>query len=138
MRKVLPLTLVLGLAVPQSAAAWGFTAHRYIMRRAIDLLPSELKPFYTAHRDEIVMRVVDPDLWRAVGWDENPNHFLDFGVKEYGPYPFRALPRAYEEALDKFGADPAVSSAVFVTAVTDIVGFFAFLGIATWWYGISG
>ncbi|WKL21122.1 magnesium transporter [Agrobacterium tumefaciens] len=40
--------------------------------------------------------------------------------------------------LDKFGADPAVSSAVFVTAVTDIVGFFAFLGIATWWYGISG
>ena len=40
--------------------------------------------------------------------------------------------------LDRFGADPAVSSAVFVTAVTDIVGFFSFLGIATWWYGISG
>ncbi len=40
--------------------------------------------------------------------------------------------------LDKFGADPAVSSAVFVTAVTDIVGFFSFLGLATWWFGISG
>lgn len=39
--------------------------------------------------------------------------------------------------LDKFGADPAVSSAVFVTAVTDIVGFFSFLGLATWWFGIS-
>jgi magnesium transporter len=39
--------------------------------------------------------------------------------------------------LDRFGADPAVSSAVFVTAVTDIVGFFSFLGIATWWFGIS-
>ncbi|MNT99593.1 Magnesium transporter MgtE [compost metagenome] len=38
--------------------------------------------------------------------------------------------------LDRFGADPAVSSAVFVTAVTDIVGFFSFLGLATWWYGI--
>lgn len=38
--------------------------------------------------------------------------------------------------LDKFGADPAVSSAVFVTAVTDIVGFFSFLGLATWWFGI--
>jgi magnesium transporter len=38
--------------------------------------------------------------------------------------------------LDKAGADPAVSSAVFVTAVTDIVGFFAFLGIATWWFAI--
>lgn len=39
--------------------------------------------------------------------------------------------------LDRFGADPAVSSAVFVTAVTDTVGFFSFLGIATWWFGIS-
>ncbi|MCP8893468.1 magnesium transporter [Shinella daejeonensis] len=38
--------------------------------------------------------------------------------------------------LDRAGADPAVSSAVFVTAVTDIVGFFAFLGIATWWFVI--
>jgi magnesium transporter len=29
-----------------------------------------------------------------------------------------------------------VSSAVFVTAVTDIVGFFSFLGLATWWFGV--
>ncbi|MFN7026295.1 MAG: magnesium transporter, partial [Pseudorhizobium sp.] len=35
--------------------------------------------------------------------------------------------------LDRVGADPAVSSAVFVTAVTDIIGFFSFLGLATWW-----
>ena len=39
--------------------------------------------------------------------------------------------------LDRFGADPAVSSAVFVTAVTDVTGFFAFLGLATWWFAIS-
>jgi len=32
--------------------------------------------------------------------------------------------------LKKFGADPAVASSVFVTTVTDIVGFFAFLGFA--------
>jgi magnesium transporter len=38
--------------------------------------------------------------------------------------------------LDKFGADPAVGSAVFVTTITDVVGFFAFLGLATWWFGI--
>lgn len=36
--------------------------------------------------------------------------------------------------LDKLGADPAVASSVFVTTVTDIVGFFAFLGLATWWF----
>jgi magnesium transporter len=32
--------------------------------------------------------------------------------------------------LDKVGADPAVSSAVFVTTMTDVVGFFSFLGLA--------
>jgi magnesium transporter len=37
--------------------------------------------------------------------------------------------------LDRFGADPAVASAVFVTTITDVVGFFAFLGLATWWFG---
>lgn len=32
--------------------------------------------------------------------------------------------------LDKLGADPAVSSAVFVTTTTDAIGFFSFLGLA--------
>lgn len=32
--------------------------------------------------------------------------------------------------LDKLGTDPAVSSAVFVTTTTDVVGFFSFLGLA--------
>ncbi|MEO1330442.1 MAG: magnesium transporter [Pseudomonadota bacterium] len=32
--------------------------------------------------------------------------------------------------LDRFGQDPALASSVFVTTVTDVVGFFAFLGIA--------
>lgn len=36
--------------------------------------------------------------------------------------------------LDRSGADPAVSSAVFVTAITDVCGFLSFLGIATWWF----
>ena len=33
--------------------------------------------------------------------------------------------------LNKFGADPAIASSVFLTTVTDVVGFFAFLGLAT-------
>ena len=33
--------------------------------------------------------------------------------------------------LDRFKIDPAVSSGVFLTTVTDVVGFFAFLGLAT-------
>jgi len=35
--------------------------------------------------------------------------------------------------LSRAGFDPAVSSGVFVTMITDVVGFFAFLGLATLW-----
>ncbi len=33
--------------------------------------------------------------------------------------------------LNRMGKDPAISSAIFLTTVTDCVGFFAFLGLAT-------
>ena len=33
-------------------------------------------------------------------------------------------------ALEKAGIDPALASGTFVTTVTDVVGFFAFLGLA--------
>lgn len=36
-------------------------------------------------------------------------------------------------SLDALDIDPAVSSAVFVTTVTDVIGFFAFLGLAAVW-----
>ena len=39
--------------------------------------------------------------------------------------------------LDRFRIDPAVSSAVFVTMMTDVMGFFSFLGLALLW-GLSG
>lgn len=39
-------------------------------------------------------------------------------------------------ALDRVGIDPAIASTVFVTTVTDVVGFFAFLGIAALWFGL--
>ena len=35
--------------------------------------------------------------------------------------------------LDALGLDPAIASGVFVTTVTDVVGFFAFLGLAAVW-----
>jgi magnesium transporter len=38
--------------------------------------------------------------------------------------------------LNRFGADPAVASSVFVTMMTDLTGFFGFLGLATLWFGL--
>lgn len=38
--------------------------------------------------------------------------------------------------LSRLRVDPAVASSPFVTTVTDVVGFFSFLGIATLWFGL--
>jgi magnesium transporter len=38
--------------------------------------------------------------------------------------------------LNRLKIDPAIASAVFVTATTDVLGFLAFLGLATWWFGL--
>ena len=105
MRKasVVVVVALIACAAPPPAAAWGTAAHRHIMARAIDLLPVELKPFFLQHRDELVMRVIDPDLFRVLGWEEDPNHFVNFGAKELGEYPFKELPREYGAAIEKFG-----------------------------------
>ena len=40
-------------------------------------------------------------------------------------------------ALNRMKFDPAVASTPFVTTVTDVVGFFSFLAIATVWFGLK-
>ena len=102
---MLPLVAaMLMLLVPARAHAWGFAGHQLIMRRAIELLPPELKPFYEHFRDDLHVRITDADVWRGVPWDDDANHFVDFGVPEYGPPPFAVLPREHGAALAKFGA----------------------------------
>src|SRR5689334_19350938 len=95
--------IILCVTVPSPAFAWGTAAHRFIMGRAIDALPAEIKPFFEHFRGELVVRVVDPDVWRTAGWEDEPSHFLDFGAPEFGPHPFAGLPREYGAAIEKFG-----------------------------------
>jgi len=86
------------------ASAWGFEAHKFIAERMIALLPPPLRPLFEKRRDFIIERSIDPDLWRNVGWEEEPpNHFLDMDHQAFGPYPFEALPRDYATAVQKFG-----------------------------------
>jgi hypothetical protein len=100
------ITLVILLSLPAPGAAWGFAAHKFIADRMIELLPPELKPLFEARRAFIVEHAIDPDLWRNVGWEEEPpNHFLDIDHEAFGPYPFKALPRDYSEAVQKFGRE---------------------------------
>lgn len=105
MRGATFLLLVL-LAVPMPAFAWGFEAHRFITDQVISLLPPELKTYFEKRRAFIVERSIDPDLWRSAGFDqEPPNHFLDLDYESYGAYPFEALPRDYDAAVQKFGRE---------------------------------
>jgi hypothetical protein len=103
MSAVLIVALILGPAQP--ASAWGFEAHRYIVDKAIGLLPPEIRPFFEKYRVAVVEHAIDPDLWRTVEWEaqEGPRHFLDMDF--YGPHPFTALPRDYDAAVKKYGAD---------------------------------
>lgn len=107
----MPKTIVAAAALaavlaPAPVHAWGFEAHRYIMDRAIALLPAPLRPFFERSRAIAVERSIDPDTWRSAGFaQEPPNHFVDLDWEGYGKYPFTALPRDYSDAVEKFGAE---------------------------------
>ncbi|MEO6214346.1 MAG: hypothetical protein ABIP65_12020 [Vicinamibacterales bacterium] len=89
---------------PSRAEAWGFEAHRFIMGRAINLLPVQLRPYFEANRAFLVERTIDPDLWRTAGWEEESSrHFVDMDA--FGPHPFTDLPHDYDEAVQKFGKE---------------------------------
>ena len=109
------------LALPTTVDAWGFEAHKFIVSRAIDMLPDPIRPFFEAHRAFIVERAIDPDLWRTAGFiEESPNHFLDLDA--YGKYPFNDLPRSYDEALKKYGPDELRENGLVPWRVHEIAG----------------
>ena len=105
MRRLITAIAVLGLvASPARADAWGFEAHKYILSRAIQLLPNEIRPFFEKFQVTIVEHAIDPDLWRTAGWlEEPPRHFVDMDA--YGSYPFKDLPRDYGQAVQRYGKD---------------------------------
>ncbi|OFW41626.1 MAG: hypothetical protein A3J29_11575 [Acidobacteria bacterium RIFCSPLOWO2_12_FULL_67_14b] len=104
--RVAALLLAVLVTIPATVSGWGFEAHKFIADRMIGLLPPELKPLFEKRRAYVVERAIDPDLWRTVGWEqEPPNHFLDLDHEAFGPYPFDGLPRDYAAAVQKFGKD---------------------------------
>lgn len=106
MRKYSAIAVVVAvvMATPSPAHAWGFEAHKFIMSRAIGLLPAQIRPFFEANRAFIVERSIDPDLWRTAGWEEeDERHFVDMDA--YGPYPFKDLPHDFDTAVQKHGRE---------------------------------
>src|SRR5262249_11517097 len=114
--------LVLALVLtPSTASAWGFETHKYIMSRAIDVLPAAIRPFFQANRTFVVEHCVDPDLWRVAGFvDEPPRHFVD--IDAYGKYPFTELPRDYKAALAKYGRETLTKNGLLPWRTDEMAG----------------
>ncbi len=73
----------------------------------------------------------------AAFWFSDPNIGLVIGVAMVINLVFAGLAGILVPlTLERLGIDPAIASAVFVTTVTDVVGFFAFLGLAAWWFNL--
>jgi hypothetical protein len=97
-------SLAIASARPAPVRAWGFTGHKFITERAVDLLPPEIRPFFQKYRTTIVEHSIDPDTYRTIGFlEEPPRHFLDMDA--YGPFPFKDLPHDYQQAVAARGQD---------------------------------
>jgi Type I phosphodiesterase / nucleotide pyrophosphatase len=97
------LGLAVGMLLPAQAAAWGFTGHRLVNRKATATLPPPLRNLFVANADYLAEHAIDPDLWRDAGRPgEGVNHYLDMDA--FGEWPFHGTPRKENEHLGKFGA----------------------------------
>jgi hypothetical protein len=124
MKRAAAIALALLLACAPRAQAWGFEAHKFIMERAIALLPVELRPVFERHRATLIERAIDPDTWRTAGFahDEDPNHFVDLDWQGFGPYPFTGLPHDYTAAVAKFGRNRLQETGMLPWAVEERYG----------------
>jgi hypothetical protein len=113
--------VLLLVATPSGAHAWSFDVHRWLAEKAIPLLPAEIRPFFERHRAFVIEHAIDPDLWRNVGFlEEPPRHFLDMDA--YGPYPFTDLPRDYAAAVQRFGKDMVQKNGLLPWRAAEIHG----------------
>jgi hypothetical protein len=108
MRRAALIVLILAVSAAP-LGAWGGEGHRFIIDRAIALLPPPIRGVFEQNRAMLLDRSVDPDLWRTVGFDEEaPRHFLDYDA--YGTFPYPGLPREYGAALAKFGHETIIKN----------------------------
>ena len=88
---------------PSLAFAWGNSANRLVVNRAVETLPQDIRPFFDANRSILLQHVNDPfgtpDKLLTPAERRNQYLFLD----KYGRFPFDTLPRSYKAAVTKFG-----------------------------------
>ncbi len=100
--------LLLLLALPAPARAWGFFGHRLLNRLAVYTLPPEMLPFFKANIDYLTTNATRPDSRRTVVPTEAPRHFMDVDVYGDSALTRRGLPRAYADAVAQAGGEDSL------------------------------
>ncbi|TVQ14866.1 MAG: S1/P1 Nuclease [Bacteroidetes bacterium] len=97
------LTGLLLLAPHLDAFSFGFFAHRKINRMAVFTLPPEMVGFFKHHIEYITERSIDPDRRAHAVVGEAQRHYID--IDHFGPDPFEAMPRRWNDAVEKYTED---------------------------------
>lgn len=85
---------------PRDTIAWGASAQRIIVGKAVDTLPPDLRPFFDENRPFLALHVTDPLDAEARTQAERHNHFIY--LDRYGRFPYTTLPRVYKAAVSKY------------------------------------
>jgi hypothetical protein len=80
--------------------AWGASAQKMIVGKAVDTLPPNLRPFFDENRAFLSLHVADPLDAEAKTPTERHNHFIY--LDKYGRFPYTTLPRVYKAAVSKY------------------------------------
>jgi hypothetical protein len=99
-----PAILALAAAVfgfASIALSWGDSGHRLIVSKAVDTLPDEMRPYFEANKQYLMLRVTEPSQAALKNLSERQNQFIH--LDHYGNFPFATLPRDYKAAVATFG-----------------------------------
>jgi len=107
--KKLVLLLIFS-AVSYQSFCWGFYAHQKINYYAVFLLPPEMMVLFKPNIQFLTDHAVDPDKRRYAVAGEAPKHYID--IDYYGQYPYKELPRRYEDAVKKYTEDIVISNGI--------------------------
>ena len=92
--------LVLCLAPPVPALAWGPVAHDVVTTWAIQTLPPEIRSFFENNRQFLIQHANDPDALMKTDRYERMRHYIY--LDKYGLFPYPTLPHDYLKAKEKF------------------------------------
>ena len=110
------------------------SAEAFVSRRRVAQAQTASSSAHSALATTSAVLVLDlvTGVLVAVLWFGNLLLGVLFGIALLITLIFAALAGvAIPLLFDRFGVDPALASGVFMTTVTDVVGFLSFLGLAT-------